>query len=70
MVDKFIQSLREEEVGLSTAATVSQMLVFVHTDEPNRHGMGAETGQKDDRLISVMLAWQGFKDLPSKFKNR
>ncbi len=70
MVDEFIQALREEEVGLSTAATVGQMLAFVHTDEPNRHGMGAETGQNDDRLISVMLAWQGFKDLPSKFRNR
>ncbi|MBI3274042.1 MAG: hypothetical protein HYZ69_02765 [Candidatus Colwellbacteria bacterium] len=68
MVDEFIQALREEEVGLSTAATVSQMLAFVHTDEPNRHGMGAETGQKDDRLISAMLSWQGFKDLPSKYK--
>lgn len=70
MVDEFIQALREEEVGLSTAATVSQMLAFVHTDEPGRHGMGSETGQRDDRLISAMLAWQGFKDLPSKFKNR
>ncbi len=68
MVDEFIQALREEEVGLSTAATVSQMLAFVHTDEPDRHGMGAETGQKDDLLISAMLAWQGLKDLPSKFK--
>lgn len=68
MVDEFIQALREEEIGLATAATVSQMLAFVHTDEPGRHGMGAETGQKDDRLISAMLAWQGFKDLPPKYK--
>lgn len=68
MVDEFIQALREEEIGLATAAIVSQMLAFVHTDEPGRHGMGAETGQKDDRLVSAMLAWQGFKDLPSKFR--
>ena len=67
MVDEFIRALREEEVGLSTAATVGQMLTFVHTDESNRHRMGAESGQRDDRLISAMLAWQGFKDLPAEF---
>ena len=66
MVDEFVRALREEEVGLSCAATVSQMLTFVHTDEANRHSMGAESGQRDDRLISAMLALQGFKDLPSE----
>ncbi len=68
MVDEFIRALREEEVGLSTAATVGQMFTFVHTDEPGRHGMGAETGQRDDRLISAMLAWQGLQDLPKEFR--
>jgi len=67
MVDEFKHGLREEEIGMSSAATVGQMLTFVHTNEPDRHGMGAETGQKDDRLISAMLAWQGLKDLPSEF---
>ena len=67
MIDEFAKALREEEVGLSTAATVSQMLTFVHTDEPGRHSMGSESGQRDDRLISAMLAWQGFKDLPTEF---
>lgn len=67
MVDEFKEGLREEEIGISSAATVGQMLTFVHTDESGRHGMGAETGQKDDRLISAMLAWQGLKDLPSEF---
>lgn len=67
MVDEFKEGLREEEIGMSSAATVGQMLTFVHTDESGRHGMGAETGQKDDRLISAMLAWQGLKDLPSEF---
>lgn len=67
MVDEFVRALREEEVGLSNAATVSQMLTFVHTDESNRHSMGAESGQRDDRLISAMLALQGFKDLPAKY---
>ena len=67
MIDEFAKALREEEVCLSTAATVSQMLTFVHTDEPGRHSMGSESGQRDDRLISAMLAWQGFKDLPTEF---
>ncbi len=67
MVDEFKEGLREEEIGISNAATVGQMLTFVHTDESGRHGMGAETGQKDDRLISAMLAWQGLKDLPSEY---
>jgi hypothetical protein len=65
MVDDFIAGLRDEEIGLSSTATVSQMMTFVHTNESNRHGMGAETGQKDDCLISAMLAWQGLKELPS-----
>lgn len=67
MVDEFIKALREEEIGLSTAATLGQMLTFVHSDEPGRHSMGAESGQRDDRLISAMLAWQGLKDLPAEF---
>ena len=67
MVDEFKEGLREEEIGMSSAATVGQMLTFVHTNEAGRQGMGAETGQKDDRLISAMLAWQGLKDLPSEF---
>lgn len=67
MIDEFIKAMREDEVGLSTAATIGQMLTFVHTDEPGRHSMGAESGQRDDRLISAMLAWQGFKDLPAEF---
>lgn len=67
MVDEFKEGLREEEIGMSSAATVGQMLTFVHTNEAGHHGMGAETGQKDDRLISAMLAWQGLKDLPSEF---
>jgi hypothetical protein len=41
------------------------MMTFVHTSESNKYGMGAETGQKDDCLISAMLAWQGLKELPS-----
>lgn len=68
MVDEFIKALREEEVGLSSAIILGQMLTFVHTDEENRQGTGAESGQKDDCLISAMLALQGFKDLPAKFK--
>lgn len=64
MVDDFIAGLRDEEIGLSSQTTVSQMMTFVHTSESNRHGMGAETGQKDDALISAMLAWQGLKELP------
>ena len=67
MVDEFKEALREEDIGMSSAAIVGQMLTFVHTDGAGRHGMGAETGQKDDRLISAMLALQGLKDLPSEY---
>jgi hypothetical protein len=66
MVDDFIAGLRDEEIGLSSKTTVSQMMTFVHTSESNRYGMGAESGQKDDALISAMLAWQGLKELPSE----
>lgn len=66
MVDDFIAGLRDEEVGLSSQTTVSQMMTFVHTSESSRYGMGAESGQKDDALISAMLAWQGLKELPSE----
>jgi len=66
MVDDFIAGLREEEVGISTSVIVNQMMTFIHTDEAGLHGMGSETGQKDDALISVMLAWQGLKELPSE----
>ena len=66
MVDDFIAGLREEDIGISSAVTVNQMLTFVHTDEAGRQGMGAESGQKDDALISAMLAWQGLKELPSE----
>lgn len=68
MVDEFIQALREEEIGLSSSTTVNQMGSFVHNDTPGSQGMGAVQGKKDDALISAMLAWQGLKDLPSKFK--
>jgi hypothetical protein len=67
MVDEFKEALREEDIGMSSAAIVGQMLTFVHTDEAGRQGMGAETGQKDDRLVSAMLALQGLKDLPSEY---
>ena len=70
MVDDFIAGLRDEDIGLSSQATVSQMMTFVHTSESNRYGMGAETGQKDDCLISAMLAWQGLKELPSEMPNQ
>jgi hypothetical protein len=53
-------------MGLSNQTTVSQMMTFVHTGESNKYGMGAESGQKDDALISAMLAWQGLKELPSQ----
>jgi len=66
MVDDFIAGLRDDDIGLSTQSTVSQMMTFVHTSESNKYGMGAETGQKDDALISAMLAWQGLKELPSE----
>lgn len=66
MVDDFIAGLREEDIGISSAVTVNQMLTFVHTDEAGRQGMGAESGQKDDALVSAMLAWQGLKELPSE----
>lgn len=66
MVDDFIAGLRDDDVGLSSQVTVSQMMTFVHTSESNKYGMGAETGQKDDALISAMLAWQGLKELPSE----
>lgn len=66
MVDDFIAGLRDDDVGLSSQSTVSQMMTFVHTSESNKYGMGAETGQKDDALISAMLAWQGLKELPSE----
>lgn len=66
MVDDFIAGLRDEDIGLSSQVTVSQMMTFVHTSESNKYGMGAETGQKDDALISAMLAWQGLKELPSE----
>ena len=66
MVDDFIAGLRDDDIGLSNPVTVSQMMTFVHTNESNRYGMGAESGQKDDCLISAMLAWQGLKELPSE----
>ena len=66
VVDDFIAGLRDEDIGLSSQVTVSQMMTFVHTNESNRYGMGAESGQKDDALISAMLAWQGLKELPSE----
>ena len=66
MVDDFIAGLRDDDIGLSSQSTVSQMMTFVHTSESNKYGMGAETGQKDDALISAMLAWQGLKELPSE----
>jgi hypothetical protein len=74
MVQDFKQGLREEEIGLSCEATVNQMLTFIRTEERGKYGMGAENGEdvakenrnKDDRLISAMLAWQGIKELPAK----
>ncbi len=70
MVDDFMAGLRDDDIGLSSQTTVSQMMTFVHTNESNRYGMGAESGQKDDALISAMLAWQGLKELPSEMPNR
>ncbi|TAK04192.1 hypothetical protein EPO34_03540 [Patescibacteria group bacterium] len=74
MVQDFKQGMREEEIGLSCESTVNQMLTFIRTDERGLHGMGAENGDgapkenrnKDDRLISAMLAWQGMKELPAR----
>ena len=58
--------MRDHDYGVSRQSTVGQMMTFVHTSESNKYGMGAETGQKDDALISAMLAWQGLKELPSE----
>jgi len=69
MVDEFIRILREELIGLSSSLILGQMMTFVYTNEIGSRGMGAETGQKDDSLISAMLAWQGTKDLPGEFIN-
>lgn len=67
MVDQFIRGLRDEDIAMASAYTLNQMLTFVHTSDTNRYGMGAETGQKDDALISAMLAFQGLDDLPTEF---
>ncbi|MEK7209417.1 MAG: hypothetical protein AAB670_00655, partial [Patescibacteria group bacterium] len=69
MVDEFIRVLREELICLSSSLILGQMVTFVYTNEIGSRGMGAETGQKDDSLISAMLAWQGMKDLPDEFIN-
>lgn len=67
MVNEFIKALREVEVAVASPIILSQMMTFVYTDEANRQGMGAESGQKDDSLISAMLAYQGLKDWPTEF---
>lgn len=69
MVDEFIRVLREELIGISSSLILGQMITFVYTHEIGLSGMGAESGQKDDSLISAMLAWQGTKDLPGEFIN-
>ncbi len=69
IVDEFIRVLREELIGLSSSIILGQMFTFVYTNNIGARGMGAETGQKDDSLISAMLAWQGMKDLPGEFIN-
>lgn len=37
--------------------TIEQFKTFVYTDESRKHGMGAQTGFHDDRLISLLLAF-------------
>ena len=64
LITNFKTALREEDIGISTEATINQMLTFVQSDEPDSHGTGAAEGEKDDRLMATMLAVEGFKMLP------
>jgi len=64
LVDALEEATRNEDIRIRSKDTIKEMKTFVQTDEVGKQGFGAEGSNKDDRVISLGLAFQGIKHLP------
>ena len=67
LVDELENAMRAKDIEVNSSKALNECKTFVRTDDPNKHGLGAEGGKKDDRVIAMGLCVQGFKYLP-RFK--
>lgn len=59
LVSRFQELMRIAEPQVYSTPSVEQFKTFVYTTESKLHGMGAQQGFHDDRLIATLLAfWQ------------
>lgn len=68
MVDNLEEAVRELGIYVYSEAAISEMKVFVQTDDANKKGYGAEGTAKDDRVIAIGLCVQGIREAPRQKK--
>lgn len=64
LIDKLEEAVREETISIHSEDLLKEMKIFVETDEPGKHGYGAEGSGHDDRVIGAALAIIGMRDVP------
>lgn len=68
LVDKIEEAVREETISIYSEDLLKEMKIFAETDEPGKHGYGAEGSGHDDRVIATALAVIGMRDVPKQKK--
>lgn len=64
LVDNLEEAVREGTTTVKSEECLKEMKIFVQTDEPNKHGYGAEGSGKDDRVMAYGFAIQGIRMMP------
>lgn len=68
LVDNLEEAVREQTTKINSEDLLKEMKIFVQTDEPNKHGYGAEGSGKDDRVMAYSFAIQGIREIPTQKK--
>jgi len=66
LVDKLEEATREETISIRSEDLLKEMKIFVETDQPGKHGYGAEGAGHDDRVMAAALAVIGIRDVPKQ----
>lgn len=63
MIQAVINAIYEETIQINHKKTIGQMRTYII--DPDTGSMNAAVGKKDDCVISLLLAWQGVRMVPS-----
>lgn len=63
LVTTLEEAIREEDIKLNSRAAIAELLTFVRLSDSSTHGFGAEGDNKDDRVMALALALQGFRQM-------